>query len=156
MYKNRDVNSIYISIHDCSAEKMQLENGILSFDFSNGFWVLSQHPQNGSAHIVRTDASRVEYQIIDEEIDGIIIYTFKPNRNGEIVREKCEIKRFIDAVNNGSFHIEFIDEYKRYEFRLFKCMMSLDEPPYYCECEIIIHNENAVYCWNHLRDDHLW
>lgn len=156
MYKYRDTNSVNISLHDCRAEHIQFEHGVLSFSFSEGFWILPGHPQNKSEDCVRTDASQVDFQIIDEDFDGITIYVFKKNWNGKTIREEWKLKNFLDEVNHGRFQVEFIDEYKSYQSRLFKCWLWFDVKPYHYECEIILRSENATYCWNELIYERVW
>lgn len=155
MYKHCDLDDSYISLHDCRAEKMKFQDGILSFGFPEGFWVTEKHSQNHSDTTVRTNSSQVDFQIIDEEIDGIEIYLFKKNRK-KIVRDDWEPMNFINAVNAGDFQVEFITQYKGYQSYLFKCMIWFDVKPYHAECEIILRSENALYCWNELRYDRAW
>lgn len=155
-YENKEVNCLHISLHDCHADKMSFKDGTLSFEFSDGFWVLTEHPKNESEHVIRTDTSRVDFQIIDEEIDGIEIYVFKKGRNRKVIREEWETEKFISAVNSGDFRIEFLYEYKCYQSRLFKCCLWFDEKPCHYECEIILYSENTIYLWNNLRYDCVW
>lgn len=155
MYKHCDFDDSYISLHDCRAEKMKFENDILSFVFPDGFWITEKHSQNKSDTAVLTDSSQVDFQIIDEEMDGIEIYVFKRNRK-TIVREDWEPVNFINAVNAGDFQLEFITQYKGYQSYLFKCCVWFDVKPYSSECEIILHSENAWYRWNELRYDCAW
>lgn len=156
MYRNSDINDSYISLHDCCAEKMSFENGVLSFDFPDGFWVTDKHPENKSDNIVRTDTSKVQYEIIDNEIDGIRIYIFKQTKLNKIIREEWEPENFISAVNNGDFKVEFITQYKAFQSILHKCWVWFDKAPYHFECEIILETENVKYNWNRLRYDSVW
>lgn len=156
MYKYCDIEDSCITLHDCVAEKMNFDNGVLSFLFPHGFWITQQHPKNESDNIVRTDASKVDFQIIDEEIDGICIYVFRKNKKGKLIREEWEMINFINAVNNGDFRVEFITQYKSFQSVLFKCWVWFDRSPYHSECEIILHTEKAAYQWKHLRYDCVW
>lgn len=156
MYKHCDSNDCYISLHDCHAEKMSFDNGILSFVFPDGFWITQQHSLNSSENTVRTSSSQVDFQIIYEEVDGIEISVFRKKRNGMVIREDWEAMNFINAVNAGDFKIEFISQYKSYQSYLFKCWVLFDRKPYHSECEIILHSESALYRWNDLRYDCCW
>lgn len=156
MYKHCDSDDCYISLHDCHAEKMVFDNGILSFIFPDGFWITQHHPLNRSDRTVRTNSSQADFQIMDEEIDGIEIYVFKKNRNGKIIRDDWEPMNFINAVNAGDFRVEFITQYKSYQSFLFKCWIWFDNAPYHSECEIVLHSENVSYRWNELRYDCSW
>lgn len=155
MYKHYDSDDSNISLHDCRAEKIIFEDGILSFVFPDGFWITEKHPQNNSDTTVLTNSSQVDFQIVDGELDGIEIYLFKRNRK-KIVRDDWEPTKFINAVNAGDFQVEFITQYKGFQSYLFKCWVWFDKKPYHSECEIILNSEKALYCWNELRNDCAW
>lgn len=156
MYKHIETDDKLFSIHDCYAEKISFNNSVLSFVFPNGFWVSEKHPANESDNIVRTDGARVDFRIIDEEIDGISIFVFKKQNERKAIREEWETENFINAVNNGAFKVEFIDCYKRNQYLLFKCQVWFDRKPYQEECEIILHAERSVYNWNNIEYDRIW
>lgn len=156
MYKYCDVNDGYLSLHDCYAEKMRFDKGILSFELPDGFWVSKQHPQNESGNVVRTDYAQVNYHIMYEEIDGITFYIFKEGKNGKVIREEWEAENFINAVNSGSFRVEFVTQYKSFQSVLFKCWVWFEQEPYHYECEIILHTDKEEYKWNQLRYDCTW
>ena len=156
MYQHCDFDDSCITLHDCRAEKMGFEKGVLSFVFPDGFWVAQQHPQNESNDAVRTDEAQVEFYIIDEEIDGISIYIFRKKSGGKAVREEWETANFINAVNCGDYRVEFITQYKSYQSLLFKCWVWFNKAPYHMECEIVLHTEKAAYRWNRLRYDCTW
>ena len=151
MYKHCDLEDRYISLHDCHAEKINFNDGILSFAFPDGFWVTQQHNQNNSDTAVRTDSAQVDFPIIDGDVDGIEFYVFKDNS-----REAWEPIEFINAVNGGDFTVEFITPYKSYQSYLFKCWIWFEKAPHHLECEIVLSSENAVYRWNTLRYDCSW
>lgn len=155
MFKHCDSDDSHITLHDCFAEQIKFEDGILSFTFPDGFWVTAQHSQNHSNTIVRTDSSQVDFQIIDEEIDGIEIYVFRKDRK-KIIRDDWEPLNFINAVNAGDFRVEFITQYESYQSYLFKCWVWFDKAPYHSECEIILCSEKVLYRWNELRYDCPW
>ncbi|MDO5559862.1 MAG: hypothetical protein Q4F95_09725 [Oscillospiraceae bacterium] len=156
MYEHCDLNDSCISLHDCHAEKMNYENGILSFVFPDGFWITDKHPCNKSDNCVRTSSSQVDFQILDEETDSIEIYVFRKNRSSKLIREDREPDNFISAVNSGDLRLEFIKQYKSFQSFLFKCWVWFEKPPYHYECEVILHSEKAVYKWNQLRYDRVW
>ncbi|NME35166.1 MULTISPECIES: hypothetical protein [Fusobacterium] len=155
MYKHCDLDDSYINLHDCCVEKINFDNGILSFIFPNGFWIMQQHSLNNSENTVLTSSSQVSFSIIDKKIDGIKIYMLN-EENGIIVREKWNTIDFINAVNNGYFKIEFTKQYKSYQCFHFECWVWFDKEPYYSGCEIILYSENALYYWNDLRYDCCW
>lgn len=155
-YSHCDFDDRNISLHDCKAEKMSFDNGVLSFVFPDGFWALQQHPCNESGNAVRTDMSQADFNIIDEEIDGIGIYIFRKKGVKKAIREEWEAADFIKAVNCGDYRVEFITQYKSYQSLLFKCWVWFNKAPYHRECEIVLHTEKAAYRWNSLRYDCRW
>ncbi len=90
MFRFVETDDRLISLHDCRAEKMCYQNGVLSFLFSDGIWVLPQQTQNQCGQTVRTGLAQVDIPILDEEIDGASFYIFKKNRKGKTVREEWE------------------------------------------------------------------
>ena len=63
-YQHQELKDCFISLHDCRAEKIMYNHGVLSFVFPNGFWVGPQHPENHSDTVARTDLSQVDYKIV--------------------------------------------------------------------------------------------
>ena len=86
MYRNCDGGFPLFSLHDCRAERMAYENGVLSFCFPDGFWVTPDHPLNTTGKIVKTGPSEVKYRILDEDIDGVDIYVFTEKKRRNALR----------------------------------------------------------------------
>ena len=63
-YIHCDKNDNLISLHDCKAERAWFENGVLGFEFPDGFWITPDHPESDLDVLVRTDASKLEFVII--------------------------------------------------------------------------------------------
>ena len=156
MYNHSELSNENIVLHDCYANSMNYENGVLSFVFPEGFWVTPQHNKNDSDKIVRTDLSQVTFDLLDRVAEDVRIYIFRRNKNADTVREEWELDNFINKVNSGFFKVEFIDEYKTYQSNLYKCWVHFDNEPYHYECEIIIDTENVTYNWNRLRYECEW
>ena len=156
MYNHSELNNDNIVLHDCYANSMSYENGVLAFVFPEGFWVTPQHIKNDSDKIVRTDLSQVTFELLDRVAEDVRIYIFRKNENADTIREEWELDNFINKVNSGFFKIEFIDEYKAYQSILHKCWVHFDNEPYHYECEIIIDTENVIYNWNQLRYECEW
>ena len=158
MYRHNQNHSRHISLHDCRAERMALENGVLSLTFPDGIWVTPEHEENPTQNVVRTGEAQVDFTILDEEIDGITVYVYRRGRKGRVWREEWEAQNFIDAVNEGSFQLEFLYDYRQKgaPYRLYHCVVWFEQRPYCYECELYLHTESAVYRWNELRCDRIW
>ena len=86
MYEHCDHRSTLFSLHDCRAEKMTFESGVLSFCFPDGFWVTRDHPLNTTGKIVKTGPSEVKYRILDKDINGVDFYVFTENKRRSALR----------------------------------------------------------------------
>ncbi len=156
MFNHSEFNNEHITLHDCCANSMNYENGVLSFVFPEGFWVTPQHNKNDSDKIVRTDLSQVDFELLDRVVEDVRVYIFRENENADTIREEWELEDFINKVNAGIFKVEFIDEYKTYQSYLYKCWVRFEDEPYHYECEIIIDTKNVAYNWNKLRYECEW
>lgn len=154
MYKYCDDDPCLFSLHDCRAEKMTYENGVLSFCFPDGFWVTGEHPLNSTGKIVKTGPSEVKYRILDEDIDGVDIYVFTEKKRRNALRVRWEPGNLLAAVNGGALQVEFITQYQSWQSILHKCWVWFD-----CrhkECEIILHTDQTLWCWDNLCPDRIW
>ena len=142
MYRYKVVNDEYVGLHDCRANKMAWNADVLSFYIPDGIWVWK------TGETIKTKEAKVDFEIIDKEIDGVDIYLFKKNRSGKVVREEWELNNFINAVNNGTFKLEFVYKYQGYQSVLYKCYVWFDRTPYHYECEMILHTEKMICRWN--------
>ena len=114
MYRYKVVNDECVGLHDCRANKMAWNENVLSFYIPDGIWVWM------TGETIKTKEAKVDFEIIDKEIDGVDIYLFKKNRSGKVVREEWELNNFINAVNNGTFELEFLYKYQGYQSILYK------------------------------------
>ncbi len=155
MYKHNESENEYISISDCRAEKISFDGSVLSFFFPNGFWITSLYPENISENTVRTDSSKIDFHVTNEDIYDIEVYIFKKNIFGNVIRKNVDPNDFINAVNSGKFSLEFIDKYKSNFSYLYKCCIWSNRKPYHSECEIILTSDKLTYSWNNLLYDHI-
>ena len=159
-FLHKDPDSFHdheLTLHDCVADKIMLENGVLCFNFPNGFWITPNHNENQLNKTVRTDSSAVEFTI--ENIDDITIRIFKRNRflgSQKITVEDWKIEKLISDVNNGKRVIEFITQYRSFYEQMWECVIRLDKKPYHIECQLYLPNTKATYYWNNLRADREW
>lgn len=77
MYKHCDVSDEYISLHDCHAESISYEDGVIRFVFPDGIWVTNEHPSNELDKIVRTDMAEVKFYLESDCEDDITTYIFE-------------------------------------------------------------------------------
>ena len=152
VYTHIDTDDSVLSLHDCYANRIQFENSILSFYFQDGFWVSPSHRANNSGKTVRTDFSQVDYHVHDD----VSIYVFRKNIFGKTIRIEWTLEELVRLINNNTFRLEFLYQYKRYNEVLLKCWLHFDKAPYYYECQIEIPTFEVVYRWNNLCYDKTW
>lgn len=146
-----------LTLHDCVANHVSCVDGILRFDFPDGFWVTPHHEGNSSEKTVRTDVSVVDFSI--EDIDDITVRVFTRNAwcwSRKTIVEIWSVEQLISAVNSGKCTIEFITQYKSYYEQMWHCVIWSDKKPFYRECQLYLPNTNATFYWNNLCLDREW
>lgn len=141
MYQHVEGEKFHIGLHDCRITRMEYTQQVLRLEFPEGFYLLEQPEPR------LTGNARMEFNIIDEEIDGICIYVYKQSRNGEVVREDWS-DNFIAAVNDGTFQFEIVTVFRSFHRILFKGYVWFDSAPYHMECEMELHTDDITYMWN--------
>lgn len=143
-----------LTLHDCVAEKILYQDGILHFHFADGFWITPSHEENSLDKTVRTSASQVDFCI--DDIKDIDIHVYTRNIFKRTTVEFWDANNLIDAVNSGKCTIEFIYQYRTYFEQMWRCALHFKKRPYYKECQLYIPGANATYRWNNLLPDREW
>lgn len=155
-YKHCDTDSTFITLHDCYSKKISLNDDILSFDFENGFWITSGHKHNNLNETVRTDPSRVDFCIRQDDCDEMTIYVFQKKFFGSTIRKEWSLDKLIDLVNNRGFSIEFLYQYESCNAQIIVCWLHFNKKPYHYECQIKISVSKVIYYWNNLCKNQKW
>lgn len=152
MYKYSDNNENNdISLHDCRATEMKIENNSFSFTFDNGFYVLEHNKNNPNKKLSYTDRSEVVFHTIYNDIEGnITVYIFsKTDEEDKSIREEITPHQLSEMLNKG-IELEFLYSYKGYKSYIFECCLWFETEPYHKECVIIISADNVTFNWNTL------
>ena len=146
-----------LTMHDCIAEKITFENGILRFYLTDGIWITPHHKENPFDKTVRTGPSMVEFVVKD--IDDVTLRVF-------IRRSFCwfrttttelwHIEQLISAVNSGKCTVEFITQYRSHFEQMWHCVINSEKKPHYRECQLFLPETEATFHWNDLRPDREW
>ena len=155
-FSHCDQNETHLSLHDCIAEKAYFENGKLGFEFPDGFWICSDHPENNLSETVRTDFSKAEFTLENREADDVTVYVFQKNIFQKTVRTEWTVQQLVDQINSGKYRLEFLYQYLAYNSRMVECWLHFDKKPYMKECLISINASDVHYYWNHLCGDRVW
>ena len=86
-YTHCDHSEDYLNLHDCIAERAFCEDGRLSFEFGDGFWILPDHPESNLPNPVRTDRSKVEYTLENGEDCDVTVYAFDKSFFKKVIRK---------------------------------------------------------------------
>ena len=155
-YKHCDNNEKHIILHDCTCEKAYLENGVLGFEFEDGFWVSHEHPESNLSTLVRTDSSKAEFVLGRESEFDVTIYIFKKSFFGVTVRKEITIEKLIDDINSEKYALEFLYQYIDDEMRIVECDLSSKKKLRFAECQIKMYTPKVNYYWNNLCEDRVW
>ena len=145
-----------ISLHDCVANHITCDNGILRFDFSDGFWITLHHHANRSGKTLRTDAAMAEFTVEDMEDISLLIFTKKGWPRSCTCVENWRMEELASAVNQGKCVLEFITQYRTCTEQMWICAIRSEKRPYYRELQLYLPKTDAVYCWNNLCSDCEW
>jgi len=156
MYRYHQTNDEHISLHDCRAESASFENGVLAFDFREGFWIGPGHPENQGERPVGTDSSRVEFRLESGDETDAVVYVYTEKGNDTALREEWPLSRLLECINSEGCSLEFLYQYKGYQSLLIECWLWFDKKPYHKECELRLQVSGVEYFWNQLLEDRVW
>lgn len=146
-----------LTLHDCIADKISFENGLLRFSLPDGIWVTPHHKENEFKKTVRTGPSMVEFTVKD--IDDITVRVFTKNTwcwSRKTSAEIWHMEQLVSAVNSGKCTMEFITQYRTGFEQMWHCVIHSKKKPYYRECQLYLPETEATFCWNNLRPDCDW
>ncbi|MBR6651000.1 MAG: hypothetical protein IKL36_06275 [Clostridia bacterium] len=151
-----DNSEKYICLHDCIAEKAYFQNGILGFEFEDGFWILPGHQESNNAKPVRTDCSKAEFALDKTYSDDFVVYIFKKYPFGITLRKELSLEKFIEMVNRKENEFVFFYQYTDDWQRIIEGVFHSEKKPYFLECELKMNTSKVNYYWNNLREDRVW
>ena len=146
-----------ITLHDCIADRVYLEDGTLQFYLPDGFWVTPHHKANGYEKTIRTGASLVAFTI--KEVDDISVRVFTRNAlcwSKKSCVENWHIEQLIAAINNKKCTLEFITLYRSHYEQMWHCVIHSKKKPYYRECQLYLPETVATFFWNDLCPVREW
>lgn len=156
IFSHCDSNDKYVSLHDCKAEMAWFENGILGFEFPDGFWITPDNPESDLDVLVRTDASKIEFVLLDGDEFDIQIFVVEENIFKQSVRKEWSVHKLVSAINSGEVTLEFLYQYIDGCSRIVECVLWSKRKPYCRECQIKLHLRDVHYHWNKILKDRIW
>ena len=146
-----------ISLHDCIADKVSIEDSALCFSLPDGFWITPHHKENMCGKTIRTGASAVTLTVKD--IDDVTVRVFVRNTWCWAIKTRVEnwhIEQLVAAINSGKCTFEFITQYRSHYEQMWHCSIRSNKKPYYRECQLYLPKTEATFFWNDLRPDREW
>lgn len=107
-----DYHDNKLTLHDCITDKISFKNNVLSFNFSDGFWVTPEHEASSLSNTVRTDGAQVDFEIEHDEFFEIYLDVFRKRRFCKKTVECWELDELIKAFDSGKYQLEFIYQYR--------------------------------------------
>jgi len=153
MYKFSDNNeNDSISLHDCRATKVEIDNDFLTFKFKEGFFVDEDNVKNYFKSRSYTGEAEVKFKKVYKNTDSnisIYIFTDTEEKNKSI-REAVSPAQFSEMLDNGA-ELEFLYSYKGYNSYIFECWLWFNSVPrIHKECVILVSESEITYSWNEL------
>ena len=132
-----ELTEMKVGLHDCRIDHAEIKDGVVTFDFPDGFFVLNgKEPK-------RTGKAKMTCRLADTDMEKPTVYVYV-EKDGNVVREDWS-ERFFQALNRGEFEFEFVTTFNSYERVLYKGYIWSDTAPYHSECEIELHTAEIKY-----------
>lgn len=160
-YIHIDTDNRFLTLHDCIAEKVYLQDGVLVFEFPDGFWIGPEHPDNPYNECLRTDKARVEFVLENGEEYDVFAWLHvqeNPKSRKKTVRN-WEIAQLIKNVNSGKCAYEFIEHYINTQSptdNVIEGELRGEGKLNFSQCWLRIWATKVNYCWNNVLPDRPW
>ena len=149
-------NEGYLTLHDCRAARAELNDGVLSFWFDEGFWITASHPENPTGKTVRTGPARVDYVLREQSGDDVSVDVFTRLRWPHALRTAWELPRLLEKLNRDGWELEFLYQYPGGWDRVVECWLWFPKRPYHKECRLKVDAVEVIYRWNELQPEREW
>ena len=151
-YLYSDTNQKHdISLHDCFADAVTLQRNILTFHFSEGFYLRETQAQKPFQELAHTGESEMRIQLLYTNPDvNITIYLINEEYEGTY-RYEISLEEFMKRIRQDE-QLEFLYAYQGMDTDdiLFRCELHFDKHPYRRECILIISAKEISYHWNEI------
>lgn len=146
-----------IDLHDCKAGRAYYKDSVLGFEFVDGFWITPDHPESNLDVFVKTDASKVEFELFDGEERDVTIYVYEKNFFNQTVRNEWSIDKLVQGINSGKYVLTFLYKYVDGYSSIVECVLESQQKPYISiECTMKLYEIDVYYYWNKILEDRVW
>jgi len=155
MYKHQDTNESWVGLHDCSANHAKFRDGMLSFVFPKGIWIMESHEANDTGNVVRSGEAKVRYRLLYPD-DDVTVYVYKEKGANKTIRKEWTLKKLIQKMDDGECELEFLYQYKCGYGIIVLCVIHSKNKPYFRECELRMLVSDVTYLWNDICPEATW
>ena len=143
-FKHTDFSGDFISLHNCTIDKISYNDGVLSFLFCDGFWVKPTHHANSTEKNLRTSEAKVDFTA---STDNTKIAIYRRGLFGNTVKKDLTTDALCDLVNNKNTSLEIIGTYPSEGATLIKCWARDKKSDKVSECHIELTPTKIIYHW---------
>lgn len=153
MWKHIEEDNGKLSIHDCYATQIWIENHDLVIEFADGFWIVQGNTYNPYDQTYRSECSQMK--VMGFEVDNLFVLRPFQLFCRPVFTLKSDLKfnRLMKKVNTGRWKLLFATEYHTFHQVLFDCWIYPKYKRRALHCYMIIDNNRMEYCWNEIRKD---
>ena len=149
-----------ISLHDCKATSITMEDSNLIFDFPDGFWITPASSYIDRDRRIKTGPAQLCIHGFFEEapFDAIDIYKTVRIFGKPVLcrRLQPDDPIFLKMLQTGKYELEFITEYHAAISSLYQCWIWKKNSGVYAECQFELAAKSIEYRWNEIRYDREW
>ncbi len=145
-----------ISIHDCIAEHMTVEKGVLTFAFPDGIGVCPNHPDNPADTPVYTGSARIELELPSDDPAWLKIQSSRHLLGAWSLTKEWKTEDFMKALNVGKFRLEFISWHWDFNNPVFQCALHSMRRPWYQNCILEVAARNVICHWETMNFNRVW
>ena len=140
-----------VTLHDCVAESIRMEENDLIIDFPDGFRILPNSPHSSHDTPVRTGPAQLCFR--EAEVVAIDLFPAIHLFRREILCRKVprQLPWLTRRINGGTHRLEFLWEYRRSGFWLYTCWLWQEKPRRVTECQFEIRARGVEYRWNDIH-----
>ena len=143
-FKHTDFSGDFISLHNCTIDKISYNDGVLSFVFCDGFWVKPTHHANRTEKNLRTSEAKVDFTT---SADNTKIAIYRRGLFGNTVKKELSADALCELVNDKNTTLEIIGTYPTECGVLIKCWARDKKSDKVSECHIELAPVLTKYHW---------
>lgn len=138
MFLNMSKTDDRLSLHDCTAKKLQVKPKKLVFEFPDGIYHAGKV----------TGAARVTMRI--QPLDDMVCYVYKVKPT-KTIRKQWTMEKLSKKLAYGGCELEFVECYTRsfgdISYRIYLCTLHRQDKPCLVECELRLTLRGIKYEW---------